>query len=98
MKILKEVFLRSEDVRTPDKKLQTTQGTQKYKKGYEIRLTVYSADELESVKKKLRLYNVTYGKPFKKARRFIIPIYGKDTVKRFLLMMREKKHRAQLTK
>ena len=86
LQTLRDIFLRSEDVRSPDRGLQSKLGT-KYKKGYEIRLTVYSEEELQVVIRTLRMYRVVFGKQFAKGKRFIIPIYGKDTVKRFLHMI-----------
>ena len=96
LQILRDLFTRNEDIRSPDKTLREEQGT-KYKKGYEIRLTVYSEEELQKIKKLLRMYQVKHGKPFSKARRFIIPIYGKDAVDRFLLMINKKEYREKLT-
>ncbi len=68
--------------RGPNEKRRERDG-QAYKKGYEIRLTAASAAELRQLRRLLQAVGLSPGKPYRKARRFILPVYGRDAVERF---------------
>ena len=66
---------------------------QKYKKGYEIRLLVRSEEQIHTTQLALAELGFTGGKPFKKNTRWVIPIYGKDRVKRFSTLFKLPRHK-----
>lgn len=51
-----------------------------YKKGYEVRFSVASAAELRQLRRWLRSVGLRPGRPYAKANRKIVPVYGKQAV------------------
>jgi len=81
--LLRYFFKWKGHVRWPNPKRRRQDG-QKYKKGYEIRLVVKTREELRQMRQQLRRAGFKLGKPFKKAKQIVQPIYGKQAVERFL--------------
>jgi hypothetical protein len=81
-------FLRNGYVRHPNPRRQRTESTQSYKKGTEARLVANSAAELSRIRALLRQAGFHPGKAFRKGRRYRQPIYGSETVSRFLRLVR----------
>ena len=75
-------FEQNGSYRAPNQKRRKRDG-QAYKKGYEIRLTAGSASDLRRLRALLREVGLSPGKPYRKARRIILPLYGRDAVERF---------------
>jgi hypothetical protein len=57
---------------------------QKYKKGYEVRIIVKTAEELRRLRACILLAGFKPGSPYKKRKRIVQPIYGKSAVDWFL--------------
>jgi len=55
-----------------------------YKKGDEIRLVADSKRELVDLRRLLRAAGFKYGRPFRHARQYRLPVYGRRQVARFL--------------
>lgn len=72
-------FRRNGCVRLVDEERREKLG-QKYKKGYEVRLTANSKEELETMRQLLAQSGLKPGKPYKKRRQFVQPVYGKAAV------------------
>ena len=70
----------------PDKK-SVARGSGAYHKGYEVRLVLVSAGELEEVRGLLAVLAFPVAKPHAKNNQFRQPIYGKAAVERFLALM-----------
>jgi hypothetical protein len=81
-----ELFERNGYVRLPNP-TRTAEGHASYKKGYEVRLTALSEAELAEVLAALARLGFTPGRPFRKARRIQVPLYGKAAVTRFLALV-----------
>ncbi|MGH7127376.1 MAG: hypothetical protein ACREJB_10190 [Planctomycetaceae bacterium] len=79
---LAEVFERNGVLRLPDPDRRADEG-QAYKKGYEVRLVVFSREELRHVRRLLRQAGFPRRTPFAKGLRWVQPIYGKEHVERF---------------
>ena len=60
---------------------------QSYKKGYEIRLVAADEAELEEIGRLLLEAGFKAGRPYAKARRWALPIYGKRAVERFMALV-----------
>src|SRR5574337_136091 len=75
-------FKRNGHFRIPDKK-RKKEGSQVYKKGYEIRLLAATKTELKIINLLLKKSGFKPGKPFEKGNQFVQPVYGKQAVKEF---------------
>jgi len=83
-------FERSGKVRLQDAERFKAEGWQIYKKGFEIRLTVRSDEELAEIRRLLEQTGFKLARPFRHSRhRQIQPIYGKAEVARFLAFLPE---------
>jgi hypothetical protein len=81
-------FQRNGCVRVVDEKRRKELG-QKYKKGYEVRLVAYSREELEIMRRLIQQSGFKPGKPYKKHRQFVQPVYGKLAVDWFTSQVEE---------
>jgi len=54
-----------------------------YKKGYETRISIKDIDEVRMMKSILIMKCITSGKPYKKHKRYILPIYGEEKTTAF---------------
>ncbi|RME48593.1 MAG: hypothetical protein D6791_02890 [Chloroflexi bacterium] len=81
---LRELFQRNGYVRVPNEKRRQEVGSQKYKKGYEVRLVANSEEELEEIRQALRQLGFRPARPFQKHRQIVQPVYGKQAVEWFL--------------
>lgn len=79
-KQLLEYFDKNGCVRCPDSNLRKKAGCMNYKKGWEVRLTAKTDEELNLIGKLLNEVGLKKGKPFKKGKTSIQPIYGKQAV------------------
>jgi len=59
------------------------EGWRRYKKGWEVRLSIKSLDDVEIVRGLLVDIGFKPGRPFRKHTRWVLPLYGKNTVERF---------------
>jgi hypothetical protein len=80
---LLDYFNRNGYVRSPDLKIRKTIGTDKYKKGWEIRLVAKTKDELYLIGELLDEVGLKKGEPFKKGKLTVQPVYGKQAVEWF---------------
>jgi len=69
---------------------------QAYKKGYEIRLPIRSGKDMREAKIALRKLGFSFGKPFKKHSHYILPIFGREQVGRFLELFRIAPERSRI--
>ena len=76
-------------VRVPDLDRRKKVGSQRYKKGYEVRIVASSRDELARIAKLLRKARFKPGRPFSKGRRTILPVYGIEAVRASLAVRGE---------
>jgi hypothetical protein len=79
---LLEYFQRNGYMRFPNMKQR--KNNPNYKKGHEVRLVLYSREELDEVISLLELVGLSGGRPFQKNQQVVQPIYGKDAVDAFL--------------
>ncbi len=79
---LKKYFKRNGCYIIPDLKKRRKK-KELYKKGYEVRLVALNYDEYKKIKKLLKGVGFAAGKAFSKARRRVIPIYGKESFLKF---------------
>ncbi len=56
------------------------QGSGRYKKGWEVRLLVYTAEELAEVRTLLARCGLRAGEPYAKGQRTVQPVYGELAV------------------
>lgn len=78
-RLLRKHIRENSYVRTPDLD-QRRELKAKYKKGYELRIVVRSVDDVERVSAALIELGFKPGKPFEKARQFVVPVYGPEAV------------------
>jgi len=70
-------------LRTPDRRRRFKLKSD-YKKGYEIRISVNTIEELKIVKSSLKKEDITVGNPYKKRQKIILPIYGMENTGKFI--------------
>jgi hypothetical protein len=80
---LAAAYQRNGCCRVPNPKRRQLEN-QAYKKGYEVRFSAGSDAELRRLRAMLRAVGFKPGKPYRKARRFIQPIYGRAAVEGLL--------------
>jgi hypothetical protein len=86
---LAELFRRNGYVRRLNAARRAAEGYRGYKKGDEVRLVANSLAELAEVRRLLRALGLKPGRPFRKARQFRQPLYGRVQVARFLALVGE---------
>lgn len=82
--VLAAFFQRNGYVRWQNPERLADEGPQQYKKGNEVRLVANSVRELRLIRRSLCQLGFNPGRPFRKARQYRQPIYGRDEVARFL--------------
>ena len=84
---LAERFRRNGYVRPQNDERLNEVGSQIYKKGFEVRLTAHSEEELLHIQGLLQFLGFSIAKPFTKANHFRQPIYGREQVQNFLFLI-----------
>ena len=74
-------------IRVPNAMRRKREG-QAYKMGYEVRLPARTMADLRDLRTLLRDAGFKPGKPYRKGRGFILPLYGRETVERFRALTR----------
>ncbi len=82
--LLRACFARPGYVRTANLARRKEIGSQRYKKGWEVRLVVRDARELAEVRRALAAAGFRLARPFQKYGRIAQPVYGKAAVEAFL--------------
>ena len=82
-------FRRNGYVRRQNTEKLADLGYMGYKKGDEVRLTALDAQELKIIRALLKEAGFRPGRPFLKGRFKRLPIYGRDSVRRFLELVGE---------
>ncbi|MFG0285249.1 MAG: hypothetical protein ACF8R7_12570 [Phycisphaerales bacterium JB039] len=67
-------------IRRPNPTRRKRETHEEYKKGYEVRFSVASAAELRRLRRWLKGLGLRPGRPYDKANRKILPVYGKEAV------------------
>lgn len=80
-------FLKNGHVRRQNINRIAAEGSQKYKKGDEVRLTANTRSDLRRLRRLLQAARFTPGREFSKGRRWRIPVYGRAEVARFLALI-----------
>ncbi len=75
-------FYRNGCLRLPNA-TRRKEGSQKYKKGYELRLVAQTKNELKQIRRLLQQMGFKLGKPYQKGRQTVQPVYGKQAVEQF---------------
>lgn len=68
------------------------EGWNAYKKGYELRIVVKTQNDIKTLRRLLLDAGINPGKAFRKARQWVLPVYGKQAVKS-LVGLKSKKRR-----
>ena len=76
---LAQIFQRNGYIRAPRDERRRALGP-RYKKGWEVRLVLKSQEELVDVHRLLEQSGLKAGRPFKKSRQWVQPIYSKKAV------------------
>ena len=84
--LLRRAFERNAYFRMPNAERREDE-PDTYKKGYEVRLVLESADELAAVRSALEELDFKLAASFQHGRRVAQPIYGKKSVARFCEML-----------
>ena len=79
---LAALFRRNGYFRLPHEDRRKEERT-RYKKGWEVRLILRSQEELREARRLLKLAGLKRGRPFRKAKRWAQPVYGKQAVDLF---------------
>lgn len=80
-------FERNGYLRWANAERREAEGSEAYKKGDEVRLVAESRGELATIRRLLRTAGFAAGRPFRKARQYRQPVYGRHQVARFLEMV-----------
>lgn len=81
---LARLFWRNGYVRWQNLRRLEDEGSNRYRKGVEVRLVAESEQELRLIRRLLLAAGFEPGRPFAKGRQFRQPIYGRQAVARFL--------------
>lgn len=84
---LAAMFAQNGCLRAPDPKRRKTEGG-KYHAGYEVRLVAADKQELKELRAMLASVNLKPGREFKKGKRVVLPIYGKEQVMQFTKLIK----------
>lgn len=84
---LTALFERNGYIRRPIRARLSEDGSQRYKKGSEVRLVASTRTELAYIGELLDILDFTPGRPFTKAQQFCLPIYGNKQVARFAALV-----------
>lgn len=84
---LARFYARTGFVRNQNRQRFKHEGTDRYKKGDEVRLIVDSLDELTHVQELLDRAGFKVSRPFQKRSQYCQPLYGRQAVARFLEMV-----------
>ncbi len=79
---LARFFRRNAYCRRPDSTRQQ-KGRRSYHKGWEVRLVLKDEDEVALVCALIRKVGFNPGRPFRKGRKWIVPVYGQEAVESF---------------
>jgi len=82
--LLRACFDRPGYVRAANLTRRKEVGSQRYKKGWEVRLLVRDSKELAEVRRALAAAGFHPGRPFQKHKQIAQPVYGKAAVEAFL--------------
>lgn len=83
IRILMEIFIRNGYVRIKDESKLKANGSNSYKKGYEIRFLPKDDIESERLQTAISTLNFYVSKTFMKHGRVVQPLYGKDITLEF---------------
>ena len=75
-------FCRSGNIRRPHLE-RLCEGSTGYKKGWEVRIVVADAGEVLEVQRLLVRAGLRVAAPYRKGRRMVQPVYGREAVQRF---------------
>lgn len=67
------------------------EGWTAYKKGYELRIVVKTQDDLKTVRRLLLDAGIQPGKPYRKAKQWVVPVYGKQAVNQLIALKSKKR-------
>jgi hypothetical protein len=81
--LLRAAFRAGGYCRMADMEKRERAGSQRYKKGYEVRLVVATRAELAEVRRALRAVGFRDARSFLKHGKFAQPVYGRDAVRWF---------------
>lgn len=77
--LLRELFRERGYAREPSRDRRNKEGRE-YKKGYEVRLSVWTQAEARRVRRALRVVGLKPGSLYEHHSFFVQPVYGKDAV------------------
>lgn len=77
------IFRRGGYVRSADLAKRKERGSERYKKGYEVRFVLDTESELKDVRRLLKAAGYKPGKPFEKHAKIVQPVYGRVAVEAF---------------
>ncbi len=84
---LADFFDRNGYVRQQNAERLAVEGCGSYKKGDEVRLVAESLAELAEIRRLLRSAGFKLGRAFRKANQYRQPVYGREQVARFLVLV-----------
>jgi hypothetical protein len=84
---LGQYFRRNGYARRQDAKRLASEGYLGYKKGDEVRLVARDQRELKHIQELLTRADFPHGRPYAKGRQIVLPIYGREAVRRFLKLV-----------
>ena len=90
MNVLKKVFLRNGYLRIKDSSRIEESKTQKYKKGFEVRLVANDEAELELIRAAISALDLHVAKSFQKGKQMVQPIYGEEITRKFEKLKKNK--------
>lgn len=79
-------FIRNGVLRVADRSRRARQGRE-YHKGYEIRLVAFNRKELQRMRDLAYREDFTLGEAYENVNRWVLPLYGKRNVLRFLKLV-----------
>lgn len=84
VRLLTSFYRRDGYTRRQDADRLAAEGSQRYRKGDEVRLVARTLEELQLLRRLPRQAGFEPGRPFRKGRQYRQPVYGREPVARFL--------------
>jgi len=91
--MLAHYYRRNGYVRVVNLARRDAEGSQRYKKGYEVRLVARDPDELEHIRSLLDACGYPVARPFVKAKQWVQPIYGRQYAEKFQALVKRRADR-----
>ena len=84
-------YVRANSYARVPNEVRQDEGWSAYKKGYELRIVVKTQTDSKQVRRLLKDASIKPGKPYRKAKQWVVPVYGKQSVNQLVALKSKKR-------